>query len=100
MIQSNFKVVFSEEAELDLLDAVKHYNKIKKLLGARLKSEVKEFVFAIKKNPCFASVKYKNTRTVACKIFPYSIHYEIDLDQKTSRITAILHFSKKPFLNL
>ena len=100
MIQSNFKIVFSEEAELDLLDAVKHYNKIKKALGARLKAEVKSFASKIKKNPTFASVKYKNTRTVACKIFPYSIHYEIDLDQKTTRITAIFHFSKKPFWDL
>jgi len=93
---SNFKVVFSKEAEKDLTEAIKWYNKIEKGLGAKLKQEVKEASNEIKRNPTFASIKYKNTRTVACKVFPYSIHYEIDVPNQTTRITSIFHFRRRP----
>jgi len=79
MILSNFNVVFSEEAEKNLTEAIKWYNKIEKGLGAKLKQEVKEASNEIKRNPTVALIKRKNTRTVACKVFPSSIHYEIDI---------------------
>jgi mRNA-degrading endonuclease RelE of RelBE toxin-antitoxin system len=75
---------------------VKWYNKIKKGLGKRLKNEIKEVEIHIKLNPTFASIKYKNVRTVACKIFPYRVHYEIDITNNKILITSIFHFSKEP----
>jgi ParE toxin of type II toxin-antitoxin system, parDE len=96
MMQGNFTIYYSEEARLDLLEAVKWYNSINIVLGKRLKKEIKNIEKSIKLNPAFASIKYRNVRTVACKVFPYSIHYEVD--QNRILIISIFHFSKEPLL--
>jgi mRNA-degrading endonuclease RelE of RelBE toxin-antitoxin system len=96
MMQGNFTIYYSEEARLDLLEAVKWYNSINIILDKRLKKEIKNVEKSIKLNPAFASIKYRNVRTVACKIFPYSIHYEVDVDQNRILIISIFHFSKEP----
>jgi mRNA-degrading endonuclease RelE of RelBE toxin-antitoxin system len=96
MMQNSLTLSYSEEAFLDLLEAVKWYNKIEKGLGKRLKSEIKNIETNIKSNPTFASIKYKNVRAVACKIFPYAVHYEIDLVNNKILITSIFHSSKEP----
>lgn len=68
-----------------------------KRIRKKFKSDLKQTIDSIALNPFLASVKYENTRTVACKNFPYSIHFEIDEAEKLVRIISILHFSKKPF---
>lgn len=96
MMQGNFTIYYSEEARLDLLEAVKWYNSINVVLGKKLKKEIKNVEKSLKLNPAFASIKYRNVRTVACRVFPYSIHYEIDLNQNEISIISIFHFSKEP----
>ena len=96
MMQGNFNVYYSEEAQADLLKAVKWYNGIDSTLGKRLKGEIKNVEKQILLNSAFASIKYRNIRTVACKVFPYSIHYEIDVDKSQILIISIFHFNKEP----
>ena len=96
MMQGNFNVYYSEEAQADLLKAVRWYNGIDSTLGKRLKREIKNVEKQISLNPAFASNKYRNIRTVACKVFPYSIHYEIDVDNSQILIISIFHFSREP----
>lgn len=92
-----FKIVFSPSALTDVKEASRWYNSQQKGLGKKFKSDLKQTIDSIALNPFFASVKYENTRTVACKNFPYSIHFEIDEPKKLVRIISIFHFSKKPF---
>jgi plasmid stabilization system protein ParE len=96
MINSNFKIIYSKHAQKELQDAVKWYNKQKKGLGKELKVEVKKIVENILLNPNFASIKYDNTHVAACKIFPYSLHYEIDLNENLIRVISIFHNKRKP----
>lgn len=96
MMQGNFTIYYSEEAHLDLLNAVKWYNNINSALGKRLKKEIRNVEKRIILNPAFASIKYRNIRTVACNIFPYSIHYEVDVEQNRILIISIFHFSREP----
>ena len=96
MMQRDFNVYYSEEAQADLLKAVRWYNGINSTLGKRLKREIKNVEKQILLNPAFASIKYRNIRTVACKVFPYSIHYEIDVDKSQILIISIFHFNKEP----
>ena len=96
MMRGNFIIYYSEEARLDLLEAIKWYNGINISLGRRQKREIKNVEKNIKVNPAFASIKYKNIRTIACKVFPYSVHYEIDENQNRILIVSIFHFSKEP----
>ncbi len=60
-------------------------------------ADVKSGVSFIKQNPHFASVKFQNIRTAACKTFPYAIHYEIDEADNMISIVSVFHFSRKPY---
>jgi hypothetical protein len=96
MINSHFKIKFSKHAQKELQDAVIWYNKQRKGLGGELKAETKRVVEEMILNPTFASIKYDITHVVACKIFPYTLHYEIDLDSKIIRIISFFHTKRKP----
>ncbi len=96
MINSHFKIIFSKYAQKELQEAVRWYNKQKKGLGGELKAEAKRVVEEMILNPTFASVKYDSIHVVACKIFPYTLHYEIDVNNKTIRIISFFHTKRKP----
>ncbi len=91
------KLVFSIKTLRDLQEARTWYNLQQKGLGRRLIADVRNVISSIKQNPYFASVKFDNIRTVACKTFPYAIHYEIDETNNLISITSIFHFSRRPY---
>ncbi|MEP6512421.1 MAG: hypothetical protein ABJA79_01035 [Parafilimonas sp.] len=66
-------------------------------MGKRLINDVKETTSAIARNPHYASVKFENIRTASCKIFPYSLHFEMDEENGLVRVVSIFHFSRKPY---
>ncbi len=92
-----YKLLFSIKALHDLQEARTWYNLQQKGLGKRLIADVKNVIASIKQNPYFASVKFDNIRTAACKTFPYAIHYEIDEADNIISITSIFHFSRRPY---
>ena len=92
-----YQLLFSSAALKDLEEARLWYNLQRKGLGKRLITDVKIVIASIKQNPYFASVKFANVRTSACKTFPYAIHYEIDESDSIIRIVSIFHFSRKPY---
>ena len=69
MMQGNFIVHYSEEAQLDLLNAVKQNNGINSVLGKRLKREIKNLEIQILSNPPFASIKYRMLELYPVKFF-------------------------------
>ncbi len=91
-----YKVVFSTAALNDMKEARKWYNLQQKGLGKRLTEDVKTISSSISRNPFFASVKYDNIRTAACKKFPYALHFEIDEANQLVTVIAVFHFSRKP----
>ena len=91
------RIVYSPGALLDLREARTWYNLQQKGLGIRFIHDVKKTIASIRINPHFASVKFNNIRTAACNAFPYSIHYEVDEDEKIVRIISIFHFSRRPY---
>ena len=74
----SFQLIFSSNAFYDLKEAHSWYDLQQKGLGKKLITDVKNVIASIKSNPYFASVKFANIRTAACKNFPYAIYYEID----------------------
>lgn len=96
-MERQFKILFSPSALADLKEANSWYNLQQKGLGKKLVSDVKSIVSSIKQNPYFASVKFGNIRTAACKNFPYAVHYEIEEDENIIRIVSIFHFSRRPY---
>jgi plasmid stabilization system protein ParE len=96
MINLKFKIIYSALSKVELQEAVLWYNKQKKYSGKKLKADVKNTVGKIIQNPNFTSVKYDTTHVAALRTFPYTIHYEIDFDNKLIRIISIFHTSRKP----
>ena len=97
MMKSNYKIIFSASALQDINEAKQWYNTQQKGLGNRLVQDVKIVIEAIKRNPEFASIKFESIRTASCKIFPYSVHYELDENNQLIRVISIFHFSRKPY---
>jgi len=96
-MNESFKLLFSPKALADLEEAHVWYNLQQKGFGKRLNTDVKNEIASIKRNPYFASIKFENIRTAACKTFPYAVHYEIDEGENIIRIVSIFHFSRKPY---
>lgn len=92
-----YEVVFSPKALRDIREARSWYNLQQKGLGKRLVEDIKKIVAIIRQNPFHASIEFENIRTAACKTFPYSVHYEIDVRTSIITIVSIFHFSRKPY---
>ncbi len=95
-MKTNYTLIYSIRAIEDIKETSRWYEFQQKGLGKRFKGEVLNVISIIKQNPFFASVKYADIRTAACKIFPYAIHYEVEEENKIVRIISIFHFSRKP----
>jgi len=95
-MKKKYKIIFAAEALLDVKESRDWYNLQQKNLGDRFVEEVKSTINQIAVNPLVFSVKYDKIRTANCKIFPYSIHFELDELQPLIRIIAVFHFSRRP----
>lgn len=96
IIKMDYKIIISVDAENDTNDAYIYYEDIQNGLGERFLSELVEFYQKIKKHPTYFSFvsENKTIRSVALKIFPYKIVYEIDGDE--IYVFAVYHFHKNP----
>jgi mRNA-degrading endonuclease RelE of RelBE toxin-antitoxin system len=96
IIRMDYKIIISGDAENDTNDAYIYYEDIQTGLGDRFLSELVEFYQKIKSHPTYFSFvsENKTIRSVALKIFPYKIVYEIDDDKVY--VFAVYHFHKNP----
>jgi len=62
----------------ELENAIAHYNKQSKNIGARFKSAIKKQLTRIKINPHTRSVRYDDIRFARIEKFPHASHYSID----------------------
>ena len=92
-----YKVVFSKKSLLETDEARRWYNKQQHGLGKKFVTDVRDVIKDIKANPFFASAKFETIRTAACKIFPYTVHYEIDEKDNFVRIVSVFHISRRPY---
>ena len=88
------KVLFLEEADIELSEAVDYFEHIYPGLGLDLEREIKENVFKIAGNPEIWSLRDDGTRRFSTKRFPYHIVYSIHED--TIWIIAVAHHKRFP----
>lgn len=89
-------VVYNTDAEQDIKKAKKWYKKQLQGLEKRFALSVKEAIHYIIDNPLLFEKKYRETRVVFTKVFPFGVHYHFNEDTKTITILAILHTSINP----
>jgi hypothetical protein len=91
-----YKIIFSENALLDIEEAVIYYNEQQKNLGKKFASEVQSTLKYIKTNPFYVSVRYDDIRCAVVDIFPFLVHYKIEADINTVKILSVYHTNKNP----
>ena len=92
-----YTVKLLTEAEIELSDACKWYEKQQPGLGKRLLWEVKHYLKLISKNPLQFEVKFSNKyRFAVLKVFPYFISYRIEEETNHVFIISIFHTSRNP----
>ena len=88
------KVLFLEDADIELSKTVDYFEKIHPGLGLDFEREIKENVFKIADNPVLWSLRDDETRRLSTKRFPYQIVYSLHED--IIWIVAIAHHKRFP----
>ncbi len=94
IIKMDYKIIISAEAEKDTKEAYCYYEKEKSGLGDRFLVELDNFYEKLKRHPTYYSFvdEEKTTRSLALKVFPYKIIYEIT--EEELYVFAIHHSSR------
>ena len=92
----SYKIKLDPLARLDIEDNIDWYNQQQPKLGNRFYKHVKETLKLIKQNPFSFPVKYKNTRSVPVKKFPFTIHYLVDNENKNVAILSVFKTVQNP----
>ncbi len=94
MLDNSFKLLISDDAELDILDAFLWYEDQKSELGNSFLKDVELSLIAIQKQPQYYHIVKLNTRAYVMKRFPFSIIYH--LVENTINVLAVFHTSRNP----
>lgn len=87
-------VRFVEEAQLEFLDAIAHYGRIRSELGRRFKQEVDQLIDWSVAHPELYPLRRGAYRRINLHIFPYYISYIVRGD--VFWVLSISHGSRKP----
>jgi len=92
-----YSVIFTAEAETDMLHVVNWYETILSKLAQEFHEEVSHKIENIvAKFPKIAPTIYKNARKMSLNRFPYNLVYTIDDEKKEVQILAIVHDKRNP----
>ncbi len=88
-------MLVSEEAYLDMRDAINYYKRLSvRNLDNRFKERLKEGMDYITRYPRHFAIKYKGVRIYNLKKFPYQIHYL--LGENVVMILGVFHGRSEP----
>lgn len=92
-----YTVKLLTEAEIELTDACKWYEKQQAGLAKKFLSEMKHYLKRIAKDPQQFEVRFSNKyRFAVLHTFPYFIAYRIEEDSKFVYVISIFHTSRNP----
>lgn len=91
-----FSIDIEPEAFEDIQKAVDYYNQKQDGLGKRFFYTVDQHFDFLKKNYTSCAVRYDDIRCMKVKKFPYAIHYQILMQQKTVSIKAVFCTYQNP----
>jgi len=91
-------VVLSPRAELDLIEGEAYYEFQSAGLGRRFIQEVNAALGALS-SFYYLPIQYSNVRIKQVKVFPFLIHYVINLDKGIIEVDTIMHARRDSPLN-
>ena len=93
---TNFQIVFSKNALNDIEDSINYYNQHQENLGKKFALSVQATLDLIRDNPFYARVRYADIRCAVVGVFPYLIHYKIDIDTNIVKILSVYNTYRQP----
>ena len=92
----NWRLEFAAGVEKDILEAADWYESRQPGLGAQFVEEIIDVWNGLTENPLLNCRRHptKNIRWRYSNRFPYRVIYEVDEDNRTIRVAAILHGAK------
>ena len=90
------KIKYAFFVKEDIKEAVNWYNKAQNGLGTRFLKNVKEKINSVAENPETIQIRYNYVRIAVVNTFPYTIHFQFNIQQNTILILGIFHSSKNP----
>ena len=91
---ANFKIKYSELAEIEFIQAYNYYEEQTIGLGEKFITEIDTIITTIGKNPYLNQRKHKHYREAVLKKFPFFLVYEIH--DNTVIINSVFHTSRSP----
>ena len=89
-----YTVYIRPDAESDIEEAAKWYEKQRKGLGYEFLDEVLVAFKTISENPYMYNVVHRHTRRALIHRFPFAIYYRIE--KKSIVVIAVMHGSRHP----
>lgn len=91
----SYKLLLSDEAYYDILDAIEFYRILASpKIENKFREQLKFGIDYISKNPLNLSVKYRNIRIYNLKNFPFQIHFLVMED--SIYVIGIFHGKSNP----
>lgn len=89
-----YKVHLRPDAETDIAETAKWYEKQRKGLGDEILDEVLCAFKTISDNPYMCAVVHRHTRRALVHRFPFAIYYRIE--EESLVVVAVMHGSRHP----
>ncbi len=90
----SFELYVRPEAENDIQDAAKWYERQRKSLGGEFLDQVLIVFDILLENPAIYPVLHRNTHRAVMNRFPFGIYYRVE--EETIVIVAVMHGSRHP----
>lgn len=90
-----YKINLDSAAILDIQKAIDYYDEQQPGLGAKFEIAIDRHFSALSKNPFF-QMRYDIVRCLPMKKFPFMIHFIVDEESKTIKVSAVFHTSMNP----
>jgi plasmid stabilization system protein ParE len=91
-----YHVNITTNASQDIQEAIDWENNRKPGLGQYMLQMVEERIEQVASSPGTGSIRYKNIRCTATRIFSYLVHYVVDEELETITIVRVLSTHRKP----
>ena len=92
----SYQVTLSPKADQEFIEVFFYYEELREGLGLDFEKELRKDSYLLRDNPLIYQLKYHSKRIAPLERFPYSLHYEVDIEQKTVTITALFHQKENP----
>ena len=93
----SYIIEISPEAAKDIDSVFEYYNNASEGLGFRFVDMLDDYFQLIAKLPTSSAIRYDNIRVKPVAVFPFTIHYVIQEENKKVIIVRVFHSKLKPF---